>query len=152
MMDLNERFAETYRRLVAHAAAQCRDPYAPAAAALLSPEGEVRLMAVNRLPPGIDDDPRRWSRPQRYLYVELAPRAVIFEAVRAGVRTAGAYLVATHFPAAEDARAIIQAGFRAIACPTPELDDILERDFYASAQRMLFEAAVQVRYLEDVVA
>ncbi|MBS0374534.1 MAG: hypothetical protein JSR73_08115 [Proteobacteria bacterium] len=151
-MDLNERFAETHRRLLAHVAAQCRDPHAPAAAALLSPEGEVRLMAVNRLPAGVDDDPRRWSRPQRYLYVELAPRALIFEAVRTGVRTAGAYLVATHFPAAEDARAIIQAGFRAIACPAPELDDVLEREFYASAQRMLYEAAVQVHYLEDVVA
>jgi deoxycytidylate deaminase len=146
-MSLQDTLAQVYLELRHFAKTNTLDPYSNAAAAIVMPEGRCLAMACNKLARGVSNEAGRWNRPQRYLWVEMAPRAVIYDAVRRGERIAGLWLVATVFPVADDARAIIECGLRGIAAPAPDLTDRLESDYYVSAQRMLFEASVQVEYL-----
>lgn len=69
----------------------------------------------------------------------MAPRAAIYEVIRRGERIEGNWIVMTVFPAADDARAIIENGFRGIAASPPDLSDQLESEYFVAAQRMLFE-------------
>lgn len=146
-MSLQEYLGQIYLDVRAYAAANTRDPHSRAGAAILTSEGKSLVMACNKLARGVSDEAWRWNRPQRYLWVEMAPRAAIYEAVRLGERVAGLWILTTVFPVADDARAIIETGIRGVAAPAPDLTDRLESDYYVSAQRMLFEAAVQVEYL-----
>jgi dCMP deaminase len=146
-MALRDILAKTYMDALEYAAANTLDPHSSAGAAIVTSEGKCLVLACNKLARGVSNEPWRWNRPQRYLYVEMAPRAAIFEAARRGERIAGQWIVMTVFPVADDARAIIETGIRGVAAPAPDLTDRLESDYYVSAQRMLFEAAIQVEYL-----
>ena len=147
-MALKEVLVKAFLEARDHAAAHSQDPHSKAGAAIVTPEGKCLALASNKLAAGVADEPRRWNRPHRYLYVEMAPRAAIFEAVRKGARLEGNWIVTTVFPVADDARAIIETRLRGVAAPEPDLSDRLESDYYVSAQRMLFEAAVVVEYLD----
>ena len=146
-MSLQDNLGQIYLDLRDYAAANTLDPHSSAGAALVTSEGKCLVMACNKLARGVADDPWRWNRPQRYLWVEMAPRAAIYEAVRRGERIAGLWILTTVFPVADDARAIIECGIRGVAAPAPDLTDRLESDYFVAAQRMLFEAALQVEYL-----
>ena len=147
-MELKEVLLKTYAEVCEYAAANTLDPHSQAGAAIVTPDGRRIALATNKLANGVSNEPGRWNRPQRYLYVEMAPRAAIFEAIRRGERLEGNWMVTTVFPVADDARAIIETRLRGVAAPEPDLTDRLESDYYVSAQRMLFEAAVVVEYLE----
>jgi len=146
-MSLQDNLGQIYLDLREYAATNTLDPHSRAGAAVVTGEGKCLAMACNKLVRGVSNEAWRWNRPQRYLWVEMAPRAVIYEAVRRGERIAGLWIVTTVFPVADDARAIIETGMRGVAAPAPDLTDRLESDYYVSAQRMLFEAALQVEYL-----
>jgi len=146
-MVLKDILTKTYMDVQAYAAKHALDPHSSAGAAIVTAEGKCLAMACNKLARGVNNEAWRWNRPQRYLYVEMAPRAAIFDASRRGERIAGQWMVTTVFPVADDARAIIETGIRGIAAPEPDLSDRLESDYYVSAQRMLFEAAIQVEYV-----
>jgi dCMP deaminase len=145
---LRDILVKTYLDVREYAAANTLDPHSKAGAAIVTPDGKCLAMSSNKLARGVSNEAGRWNRPQRYLYVEMAPRAAIFEAIRRGERIEGNWIVTTVFPVADDARAIIETGLRGIAAPAPDLTDRLESDYYVSAQRMLFESAIQVEYLD----
>ena len=147
-MALKDVLVKAFLEVRDYAAMHSQDPHSKAGAAIVTPDGKCLALATNKLATGVADEPRRWNRPHRYLYVEMAPRAAIFEAVRKGARLDGAWIVTTVFPVADDARAIIETRLRGVAAPEPDLSDRLESDYYVSAQRMLFEAAVMVEYLD----
>ncbi len=146
--NLRERLVEVCREAWQFGIEQTQDPHSHAAAAIVGGDGRSLVLATNRLVHGVRNEAWRWNRPQRYLYVELAPRAAIFEAARRGLRIDGAWIVTTTFPAAEDARAIISTGIRGVATPAPDLSDVLESEYYVAAQRMLYESAVLVEYMQ----
>jgi len=146
-MSLSEVLAKTYVDAVKYAATHTLDPHSRAGAAIVTAEGKCIVMTHNKLARGVTNESWRWNRPQRYLYVEMAPRAAIYEAVRRGEKLDGSWIVTTVFPAADDARAIIETGFRGLASPAPDLTDTSESEYLVSAQRMLFEAAIKVEYL-----
>ncbi|MBS0393719.1 MAG: hypothetical protein JSR54_03790 [Proteobacteria bacterium] len=146
--NLRERLVEVCREAWQFGIEQTQDPHSHAAAAIVGGDGRCLVLATNRLVHGVRSEAWRWNRPQRYLYVELAPRAAIFEAARRGLRIDGAWIVTTTFPAAEDARAIISTGIRGVATPAPDLSDVLESEYYVAAQRMLYESAVLVEYMQ----
>lgn len=150
-MALNDILIKAYLDARAYAAVNSLDPHSRAGAAIVTPDGKCLVMSTNKIVRGVGNEAWRWNRPQRYLYVEMAPRAAIFEAIRRGERIEGNWIVTTVFPVADDARAIIETGFRGVAAPEPDLTDRLESDYYVAAQRMFFESAIQVEYLDEAV-
>lgn len=147
-MTLKEILVKAYIDACDFAAAKSANPHSRAGAAIVTSEGKCLAMASNRLARGVTNSPGRWDRPQRYLYPEMAPRAAIYEAIRRGERVEGNWIVTTVFPAADDARAMIETGLRGLASPPPDLSDRSESEFLVSAQPMLYESAIRVEYLD----
>ncbi len=80
-------------------------------AALVGPDGEVRLTAYNGPARGVRDDvPARKERPEKYLWDAHAEENLINFAAREGIRTRGCTVYVTHMPCARCTRSMIQAG------------------------------------------
>lgn len=97
----------------AHAAIRSKDT-TKVGAALVGPDGEVRLTGYNGPPKGVKDTPDRFERPRKYLFSSHAEQNVIAFAARQGIRTAGCTLYVTHHPCSSCARSIIQAGITCV--------------------------------------
>lgn len=123
------------------AATRSKDP-TKVGAALVGPDGEVRLTGFNGPPKAVLDLPERFIRPAKYLFASHAEQNVVAFAAREGIRTGGCALVVTHAPCASCARSIIQAGITYLVrgdgrTSMPEAE-------FAAALTMLREASVQV--------
>ncbi|MFG1370744.1 deaminase [Xanthobacter oligotrophicus] len=122
-----------------HAATKSKDP-TQVGAALVGPEGEVRLTAYNGPPRGVEDRPERFVRPAKYLYASHAEANLVAFAAREGIRTAGCAVFVTHHPCAACARSLIQAGVRHIFFG-PGTTSMPETEFAAAAE-MFAEARI----------
>ncbi len=129
-----------------HAATRSKDS-TQVGAALVGPDGEVRLTGYNGPPRGVQDSPDRFIRPRKYLFASHAEQNIIAFAAREGIQTRGCTLFVTHHPCSACARSIIQAG---IACVvTGNGQTSMPAEEFAAAAEMFAEAGVTVR---DVVA
>lgn len=96
-----------------HAATASKDS-TKVGAALVGPDGEVRLTSYNGPPRGVCDLPDRFVRPEKYLYASHAEANIVAFAARNGVSTNGCDIYVTHFPCVGCAKAIIQSGIRCV--------------------------------------
>lgn len=129
-----------------HAATKSKDT-TQVGAALVGPEGEVRLTGFNGPPRGVLDLPERFVRPAKYLFACHAEASVIGFAAREGIRTAGCTLYTTHLPCAGCARLIIQAGITEIVHGDGTTS--MPAEEFAAAREMLAEAGVAVRRVSE---
>lgn len=125
----------------AHAATASKDS-TKVGAALVGPEGEVRLTGYNGPPRGVVDSPDRFERPRKYLFASHAEQNVINFAAREGIRTKGCTLFVTHMPCAACARSIIQAGVCKVVSGPGLWKSQTTEDFEA-ARDMFAEAGVK---------
>lgn len=128
-----------------HAAKKSRDT-TKVGAALVGPDGEVRLTAFNGPPKGVLDLPERFERPDKYLFASHAEVNLIAFAAREGIHTKGARVYCTHHPCASCARTLIQAGISEVVFETATfgVGSQLQHEVSA-AQAMFSEATVRVR-------
>lgn len=109
-------------------------------AALIGPDGEVRLTAFNGPPKGVNDTPDRFERPAKYLFASHAEANLIAFAARGGIQTKGCTVYVTHTPCASCARTLIQAGIAGVV-----FDDgttSMPREEFEAAEIMFREAGV----------
>lgn len=126
----------------AHAARKSKDS-TKVGAALVGPDGEVRLTAYNGPPKGVDDLPERFERPRKYLFASHAEANLIAFAAREGIRTKDCTVYVTHYPCAACARALIQAGVAEVVIGNGTTS-MPPEEFEASAV-MFREATVHTR-------
>ena len=121
------------------------DPSTQTAAVLVDKNIGVLLIAANRFPNGIEPNPERLERPQKYHYIEHAERNVIYRAAREGIETRGLTMYSPWCPCTDCARAIIQAGIKKVVSHKKIMDATPERwrDSINSALAMLSEAGVE---------
>src|SRR5436190_24185196 len=118
-------------------------------AVLITADRKAEIAACNTFPPGIKKLPERVVGDNRFIWLEHAERAAIFEAARRGTATDGALLVSTYFPCTDCARAIIQAGVRTVATPRPEFDDPVWGESFRTSAAILAEGSVEVVFLTE---
>ena len=118
-------------------------------AVLVTADRSVEIAACNSFPPGIKPLPERAVGDNRFIWLEHAERAAIFEAARRGLATDGGALVSTYFPCTDCARAIVQAGVKTVATPRPEYDDPVWGESFRTSAAILAEGAVEVVFLSD---
>lgn len=119
------------------------DPRTAVGCVIHQPERGMTLKAANRLPPGILANPARLLAPEKYMWIEHAERAALYDAARRGVSTAGASIyVHGGFPCADCARAIIASGIVAVIFSTGASDVRHWADSHAVGAAMLVEAGV----------
>ena len=118
-------------------------------AVLVTADRSVEIAACNSFPPGIRNLPERAVGDNRFIWIEHAERAAIFEAARRGLATDGGTLVSTYFPCTDCARAIVQAGVKTVATPRAEFDDPVWGESFRTSATILAEGAVEVILLTD---
>lgn len=125
-----------------HAAVRSKDP-TQVGAALVGPDGEVRLTGYNGPPRGVTDSADRFEKPRKYLFASHAEQNIVAFAAREGIMTRGCMLYVTHHPCSSCARSIIHAG---IACVVmgDGMTSMPPEEFEAAAE-MFAEAGVMVR-------
>lgn len=140
----DRRFREKlvyYMGFAAHAASESKDSK-KVGAALVGPEGEVRMTGYNGPPRGVRDIPERFVRPAKYLFASHAEQNLIAFCAREGVSAKGCTLYTTNFPCAGCAKSIIQAGISTVvAYPN---DTSMPAEEFEVARMMLDEAGIQV--------
>lgn len=126
----------------AHLAATKSKDSTQVGAVLVGEEGEIRLTAFNGPPKGVIDGPARFQRPTKYLFASHAEANLIAFAAREGIRTKGCTVYVTHAPCSACARALIQAGVRAVVYADGKITGMPAEEF-ATAARMFDEAGVK---------
>jgi len=117
--------------------------------ALLVAADRTEIVACNAFPPGVKKLPERVVGDNRFIWLEHAERAALFEAARRGMATGGSMLVSTYFPCTDCARAIVQTGVRTVATPRPEFDDPVWGESFRTSATILAEGAVEVVLLTE---
>lgn len=115
---------------------------------------QVLSAGYNGLPRGVNDDiEQRYSREERngvrekLRWIEHAERNAIYNAARYGVSLSGAAIYAPFFPCCDCARAIIQAGLKAVITLEPDWGDPFWQDSWEVSLIMMTEAQVEIRYV-----
>jgi len=112
-------------------------------AALIGPDGEVRLTAFNGPPTGVKDTPDRFERPRKYLFASHAEANLIAFAARAGIPTKGCTAYVTHAPCSSCARTLIQAGIARVVFGDGKTS--MPQEEFDAAAEMFDEAGVTRR-------
>jgi dCMP deaminase len=124
-----------------HTATRSKDPSTQVGAIIIDKDKWILSTGYNGFAPGVHEDDKRWSRPEKYKRVIHAEMNSIAAAARAGHSTKGAHLYVTHYPCLMCARLIIASGIeRVYTLPPPagwEADAEL-------AEQMFKEAKVEV--------
>ncbi len=131
-----------YAGFAQHAALKSKDS-TQVGAALVGPNGEVRLTGYNGPPKGVLDLPERRERPAKYLFASHAEANLVAFAAREGIRTKGCKVYVTHMCCAACARSLIQAGVIEVRFG-PGTTSMPAEEFEA-ARTMFEEAGVIVR-------
>lgn len=122
-----------------HAATASKDS-TKVGAALVGPDGEVRLTSYNGPPRGVRDLPERFVRPEKYLWASHSERNLIAFAARNGISTDQCDMYVTHAPCGECMKSIIQAGIRCVYIG----DGVTVMDIEPHAEIMAAEAGVRL--------
>lgn len=131
-----------YLGFARHAALASKDT-TKVGAVLAGPDGEIRLTGYNGPPRGVKDDASRFVRPAKYLFASHAEANVIAFAAREGIRTKDCTIYVTHMPCSACARALIQAGVKAIVVGNGTTS--MPQEEFDAARIMFEEAGVMVR-------
>lgn len=126
-----------------------KDPRTKVGAIILVPEThQVLTIGYNGMPRKVDENvEKRWSRPQKYMYVEHAERNAIYNAAFAGTSLKGSICVVTMFPCADCARALIQSGIKTVI--TKKMEKPRWEAHWEISREMFAEANVKVIYIDD---
>lgn len=129
-----------------HAAKASKDA-TKVGAAIVGPEGEIRLTGYNGPPRGVIDMPERFERPAKYFYASHAESNAIAFAARAGISTKDCTIYVTHHPCAACAKLIIQAGFSDVVFGPGKTS--MPEEEVESARRMFYEAGIFCQEIDD---
>jgi dCMP deaminase len=130
-----------YLGFAEHASKKSKDE-TQVGAALVGPEGEVRLTAYNGPPKRVADIPERFERPAKYLYISHAEANLVAFAARAGIQTKGCRVYTTHYPCSACARLLIQAGV--VEVYVGDGTTSMPAEEFSAAEEMFQEASVLV--------
>lgn len=143
------KWPEYYMGFAQWAAQKSKDP-TKVGAALVGPDGEIRLTGYNGPPRGVVDSDDRLERPRKYLFASHAEANLVAFAAREGISTKDCSVWVTHHPCASCARTLIQAGVRAVVVG-PGTTSMPPEQFEA-AREMFDEAAIVVRTIDHYLA
>lgn len=131
-------------------ALRSKDPGTQVGACIVSPDNRIVGVGYNGLPYGCDDKEYPWAREGSYMetkypYVVHAELNAILNSTR---ELKGCRIYVSLFPCNECAKAIIQSGIKEIIYVS---DKDADKDFNKVSKRILKDAGVKLRQMEDVV-
>ena len=132
-------FAETFSK----------DTSTKVGAILLAPNTmQILSTGYNGMPRGFDETRmERWTRPQKYMYVEHAERNAIYNACRNGTPLEGSIAFVTMFPCADCMRGLIQSGVKTIVTQEPKLECDRWGSHFNASLEMADECGIELIFI-----
>lgn len=119
----NDKWNARFLNLAKTVAGYSKDPSTKVGAVIVDDDDNVRTIGYNGFPRGVKDTEERLNdRSIKYPLTVHAELNAICTCARVGVPTKGATMVCTHFPCADCAGAIVQAGFKEVVVLAPSED------------------------------
>lgn len=131
----------------AHLASRKSKDETQVGAALIGPDGEVRLTGYNGPPKGVRDLPERRQRPAKYMFASHAEANIIAFAARQGIRTDGCTVYVTHASCCDCMKAMIQAGVTRIVYGPGTTS--MPPEMFEAAKTMAREAGVKYEAYQE---
>jgi dCMP deaminase len=94
-----------------------KDPSTKFGCVIVGPDNEIRSTGYNSFPRGMNDnDPKKFERPEKYLWFEHSERNAIYNAARVGIPLNGCtmYISKGLPPCMDCSRAIVQSGIKKV--------------------------------------
>jgi dCMP deaminase len=130
-----------------HYAEWSKDKSTKVGCVIVGSANQILAAGYNGFPRGIDDNvSARHERPVKYMWTEHAERNAIYNAARTGVSLLGSTMYVPWTPCADCARAIIQAGISDLHTVWDPDAPERWRESFKTAEAMLVEAGVNVRW------
>lgn len=142
----SDRWMDHFQRHAEAASRSAKDA-TKIGAALIGEDKEVLLTAFNGPGLGVKDTPeRRNLRPMKYNFACHAEQNLVAFSARKGIRTEGKTVYTTHFPCANCANTLIQAGIKAVIVKNGRDGNTTQIDnsSYEDASRSFNEAGVKL--------
>lgn len=142
----DEKWNARFLKLAQTVAGYSKDPSTKVGAVIVDDDDNVRTIGYNGFPRGVKDTEERLNdRSIKYPLTVHAELNAICTCARVGVPTKGATMVCTHFPCADCAGAIVQAGFKEVVVLSPTEDfDSRWKETNALALTIFIEGKVDV--------
>lgn len=104
--------------IVKAVAQKSKDESTKIGAVIVGPDKEIRSTGFNGFSRGInEEDKLRWNRPVKYQRIVHAEQNAIYNAAKVGTPTDECVLYVSGTPCTECAKAVIQAGIKAVVYP-----------------------------------
>lgn len=113
-------------------------------ALIIHPDNYCISRGWNAFPRGVEVTEERLERPTKYLFTVHAEQNALLNALFMGVSVRDCYLFTTHYPCADCAKLIIQAGISHIFF-AETIDKPMYDTHNAASSEMLSEAGVEVQ-------
>ena len=137
-----------FMQLAQHVASRSKDRSTKVGCVIVGSDNEVLSTGYNGFPRGVDDaDDERHERPAKYRWTEHAERNAIYNAARNGIRLKGARAYLPWFPCIDCARALAQSGIHELVCEIPDMTHAKWGEDFRTAQEILSETGVTVRFV-----
>jgi dCMP deaminase len=144
---------EYYLNICKVVATRSKDPNTQVGCIIAGPAHEIRSTGYNSLPRGIRDDvPERLVRPTKYLWMEHAERNAIYNSARCGTPLEGCTIYIELMPCMDCARAIVQAGIRAVVVSGERMSQYSSEyydEHFRLVEALFQEAGVSVRQVPE---
>ena len=132
-------WSEYFFDLVGVVKQKSKDPSTQIGCVIVGKNHEILSTGFNGMPMRVTETEERKQRPQKYSYYEHAERNAIYLAARRGTPLEGSVIYLQFYPCADCARAIIQAGIKAV---------YLDKRMFSSEQ----SASLDKRWAESMAA
>lgn len=147
---MDDKWIKRFTNLAQFVADWSEDTSTRVGAVIVNEENDIQSQGWNGLPRGVKLTAERNERPYKYFFFEHAERNAIYNATRNGVCLKGSTIFVTHYPCADCARAIIQAGIECVYYVSKVEGEKWEEQNKASAE-MFREANITVLVVDFLV-
>lgn len=128
-----------------------RDKSTKIGCVVVGPDNELRATGYNGLPRGVEYEPVRDERPEKYFWYEHAERNALYHAARFGLSLKGCSCYITAPPCADCARGIVQVGISHVYYPQkhPFLSRPDWLESFSRSHKILIEGGVNITEIID---
>lgn len=144
-MDKSLKWHKRFMELAILISTWSKDPTRCVGAVIVDTNNRIISTGFNGFPKGVmDDDPTRYTRPNKYYYTEHAElNAILF----AKQDLSGYTIYSNFFPCVNCTRSIIQSNIKRVVSSKPDYTHHKYGEEWKICRGMLIEADVQIIYL-----
>jgi dCMP deaminase len=147
-----DKWDKRFIELAKHISTWSKDPSRKFGCVIVDDDRVIVSIGYNGFPRGvIDDNPKYWERPDKYLRAVHSEENAVINAARTGVSVKNCTAYVNGTPCASCARKLINAGVKRIVGFKPNIDDPTYKKDFEIAQSMYDESKISFETLDEIM-